>query len=157
MKYAVQSLTNPVNGCNIGMILVLFILLLIVSSLFINNGFNPELSITDSRRFTLINQSNFNLLQSETSGRFEPPGPPRGNVIFPYSSYYYEVLYAPGITNTAYANYVVRTGNISRGYIDTRLENGRVGTSSGWSVTRLGSAVITYSINERILTITNAP
>ncbi|MCM3746223.1 hypothetical protein M3223_02515 [Paenibacillus pasadenensis] len=144
---------------NIGVVLVLFIMLLIVTSLFSNpsTGSNndPAFSVTDSRRFTLNNESYSTLLLTSKSGDFESPGPPRHLIIFPNRSYSFEVRWAPLTTFKAFATFEVRRFPFND-ILDTEMFNG-LGTISDpqeWRVFK-SPPHISYVINNRTLTVTN--
>ncbi|MCM3747237.1 hypothetical protein M3223_07695 [Paenibacillus pasadenensis] len=113
------------KGSNIGIILVLFILLVIVASLFcgysIIRGTGEDQSITDSRRFDLENNTGYNLTLTDKNNEFERPGPPLNLVIPPNSSYNFEVQASPATPHTATATFTVTLPYIGFGSFDTSL------------------------------------
>ncbi|SDR91965.1 hypothetical protein SAMN05444162_0342 [Paenibacillaceae bacterium GAS479] len=154
-----RAVVSNFNGSSMGVILVLFILLVIVVSVFCASSFNNIIdevpSITASRNFRLINNSGSSVVLTSSRGDFEPPGPPSIVVISPSTYYSFEVLSVVAATRRAYASFgIVREQGV--GVMETTLVSGRVGTSSEWIMDRFVSSVVTYRISGTTLTITDA-
>ncbi|MCM3748598.1 hypothetical protein M3223_14700 [Paenibacillus pasadenensis] len=107
------------TGWTLGFVLVLFILVVIVNSVFcapagaekIQND-DGSLSIAQSRRFTIINLTNDLTLNAlDIYGDFEAPLPPL-NSIPPGQEANFEVKYLAGTTYAAFARYATTNGNI---------------------------------------------
>ncbi|MCM3748987.1 hypothetical protein M3223_16650 [Paenibacillus pasadenensis] len=98
---------------NWGMILVLFILLVIATTFIYSSTERNNLrdddpvSIQDSIRFTISNQTaSFSLATASLEGEFEPPFP-AAHIILPYRGYGFEVLRKAYATKRAYVTYNV--------------------------------------------------
>ncbi|SDS30271.1 hypothetical protein SAMN05444162_1185 [Paenibacillaceae bacterium GAS479] len=101
----------------IGLVLVLFILLVIVTSLFGCNSLEAEeeVSIAGSKGFLLQNRTrDYNFVSTSFSGDFESPGP-SPNTVPPGGNYRFEVVAKAFYqTTTAVAQYVVYSTGGSR-------------------------------------------
>ncbi|SDR92009.1 hypothetical protein SAMN05444162_0343 [Paenibacillaceae bacterium GAS479] len=159
---AERAVISNFKGSSIGMILVLFILLVIVTSFFsassIDSSTNPDFSITSSRAFRLVNESSFSLKLTAKNNQFEPPGPPLNTIISEGSSYGFEVQRSLGSSHAATATFEVILGPyVSYGTFDTRLYSASDSNGgSNWSVTRSNAITVTYDINGTTLTIRNS-
>ncbi|SDS37079.1 hypothetical protein SAMN05444162_1332 [Paenibacillaceae bacterium GAS479] len=106
------------TGWNLGFILVLFILVVIVNSIFCTpsragNGPNEDsVSTAASRNFNIYNLTGDLILTPvDLYGDFEPPGP-EYVPIPPGEGQGFEVKYAAGSTYAAFARYITTNGNI---------------------------------------------
>ncbi|WP_141136706.1 hypothetical protein [Paenibacillus herberti] len=157
-----QAVVSTFKGSTLGIILVLFILLVIVVSVFCGSSFNnsgvdEDLSIASSRNFRLTNDSSSSVVLTLSRGDFEPPGPPAHVAIPPNTYYGFEVSSVLALTRTAYAGFGIVLGGTGVGVMETTLVSGRAGTYSGWVMDRFTSTVVTYTINGTNLTLTDAP
>lgn len=105
--------TSPFQSPDWIVVLVLFILLVLVTTLRYRsaerNDMRDDDSVTtqDSVRFTIRNQTaDFSLATASLEGEFESPFPP-AHIILPYRSYDFEVLRKAYATQRAYVTYNV--------------------------------------------------
>ncbi|OXM16488.1 hypothetical protein [Paenibacillus herberti] len=113
-----------VNG---GMILVLFILLVIVTSFVYspsqrnNPQDNESITIQGSKGFNIYNRTaNFTLVSSSFDGEFEAPFP-SAHIILPNRSHHFEVIWNPFRTYTAYVTYNVLSETDTVGNIRIKM------------------------------------
>ncbi|MCM3749170.1 hypothetical protein M3223_17570 [Paenibacillus pasadenensis] len=96
----------------LGLVLVLFILLVIVTCVgnYIVPGSKEDATITGSKGFIMQNRtSNYNFVSTAFSGDFESPGP-SANIVTPGGNYRFEVVAKPFYQTTrAVAQYAVYT------------------------------------------------
>ncbi|OXM15784.1 hypothetical protein [Paenibacillus herberti] len=116
MSFEMAQISNY-NGSSLGLILVLFILLVIVTSLFRGplrggnsiEGDGRDLSIRASRRFDIYNYSTgprFSLEATNLYGDFESPPPPLHTILLG-RSYSFQVRRDPFYITQAFATYNV--------------------------------------------------
>ncbi|OXM16487.1 hypothetical protein [Paenibacillus herberti] len=109
-----------ING---GMILVLFILLVIVTTFIYSstqrdNQLDEDLTMIQvSKGFNIYNRTtNFTLVSISLTGEFDRPFPP-AHIILPYRSYHFEVRTTPHKNYSAYVTYNVVSGDETVGNI----------------------------------------
>ncbi|MCM3748595.1 hypothetical protein M3223_14685 [Paenibacillus pasadenensis] len=144
------------RGWSIGVLLVLFILVVIVTRIFNDssqlessqNSDSPPISIAEFNYFYIYNQSDSTFETTRLLGDFEPPGPPI-HVLNPGQNYTYRVA----IKNTDYRNAYVRYTSTSSNsvYIDITLRT--YGSDRVILVTAIQG--LTYSQNAEKLYIRN--
>ncbi|OXM16492.1 hypothetical protein [Paenibacillus herberti] len=113
---------------NFGMILVLFILLVIMTTLVYsstggdNQSDDSLTTIQASKGFNIYNQTAyFSLVTTALEGNFESPFP-ASHIILPYRSYHFEVNRAlPYKDSDAYATYAVKLESETVGSIKIRM------------------------------------
>ncbi|MCM3748601.1 hypothetical protein M3223_14715 [Paenibacillus pasadenensis] len=148
-----------INGKTLGVILVLFILVTIVTRVFsdrtqrINStdgGVLPPIAIASVGDFYIYNQSNVRVDTTRLSGSFASP-PPNNNVLYPGESYNYQVEVTANYDRNAYVRYTANNDN-SR-YIDMTLRTS--GTPNYITIIVTEIEGFSYSLNVGSLYIKN--
>lgn len=147
------------SGPAIGVLLVLFILVVIVTCVFHDasrlensqNGDSSPINIADSAGFTIYNQSNYTLETTQLEGAFEPPGP-SPNVLNPGQNYNYQITFRSNTDRSAYIRYVEFGGNRNVS-IDITLSTNNTHKTKTLTVTAIEG--LSYSQNGDRLYIRN--
>ncbi|SDT44730.1 hypothetical protein SAMN05444162_4334 [Paenibacillaceae bacterium GAS479] len=160
MNYEQVEISNS-KGSNMGMILVLFILLVIVTSLFHTPVGGENLQednlpgIQSSQGFNVINNTSELLLQSTSfEGDFQSPGPAPHTLQPGGGSYHFEVTGSILGYKSAYAYYNVTSGSyyvVGKVTVTMNVENGYA-----WRISATGSGSISVTTSGRNAIVRNA-
>ncbi|OXM13560.1 hypothetical protein [Paenibacillus herberti] len=146
------------RGWSIGVLLVLFILVVIVTSIFNDssqlensqNGNSSPINIAVFTDFYIYNQSDYTLETTLLLGDFEPPGP-RVHVLNPGQRDSYQVVYKNNEYRNAYVRYTASSSN--NVYVDITLRTSGRATDRTIIITAIEG--MSYSQNVQNLYIKN--